>query len=78
MKPPAASLSCLIALCLAVCGPIRAHAQTAAPAGSTAEHAHVATAPSTSLTVTVDGNGVVDIYDATLLIPLLPVGTHCS
>jgi hypothetical protein len=55
MKTPAASLSCLIALCLAVCGPTRAHAQTATPAGSTAEHAHVATAPSTSLTLTIDG-----------------------
>jgi hypothetical protein len=55
MKTAAASLSCLIALCLAVCGPTRAHAQTAAPAGSTAEHAHVITPPSTSLTLTVDG-----------------------
>jgi hypothetical protein len=54
MKTPAASLSCLIALCLAVC-PTRAQAQTAAPTGSTAEHTHVATPPSTSLTLTVDG-----------------------
>jgi hypothetical protein len=55
MKTPAASLSCLIALCLAVCSPIRTHAQTAATAGSAAEHAHAITPPSTSLTLTVDG-----------------------
>jgi hypothetical protein len=54
MKTPAASLSCLIALCLAVCGPTRAHAQTAAPTES-AERAHAITPPSTSLTLTVDG-----------------------
>jgi hypothetical protein len=55
MKTAAASLSCLIVMCLAVCSPTRAHSQTAAPAGTTAEHAHVATPPSTSLTFTVDG-----------------------
>jgi hypothetical protein len=55
MKTVATSLSWLIALCLAVCSPIRANAQTAAPAESMAEHARVATAPSTSLTLTVDG-----------------------
>ena len=55
MKAPTASLSCLIALCVAVCSPTRAHAQTAAPTESMAEHAHVATPPSTSLTLTVDG-----------------------
>jgi hypothetical protein len=53
MKTPAASLPCLIALCLAVC-PTRAQAQTAAPTES-AEHAHAITPPSTSLTLTVDG-----------------------
>jgi hypothetical protein len=30
-----------------------------------------------SIIADVDGNGVVDIHDATLLIPLLPVGTRC-
>jgi hypothetical protein len=55
MKTAATSLSWLIALCLAACNPICANAQTAAPAESMAEHAHVATPPSTSLTLTVDG-----------------------
>jgi hypothetical protein len=53
----AASLSCLIALCLATMGPAGAHAQTAPKAemGATTGHDHAPAAPSTSLTLTIDG-----------------------
>jgi hypothetical protein len=55
MKTAAASLLCVIVLCLAAFSPIRAGAQNAAPMGTTTEHAHATTPPSTSLTLTVDG-----------------------
>ncbi len=53
----AASLLCVIALCLATMGSVRAHAQTEAKTGmgARAEHDHAPAPPSTSLTVTVDG-----------------------
>jgi hypothetical protein len=53
----AASLSCLIVLCLATMGSAGAHAQTAPKAemGAMTGHDHVPTAPSTSLTLTIDG-----------------------
>jgi hypothetical protein len=55
MKTAAISLSCLAALCLAAFSPASADAQNAAPMGEMAKHAHAATSPSTSLTITVDG-----------------------
>jgi hypothetical protein len=55
MKTAAASLSCLITLCFASFGSPRVCAQVTAPTGTMADHAHAATSPSTSLTVTVDG-----------------------
>jgi hypothetical protein len=53
----AASLSCLIAVCLAAMGSFGTHAQTAPKAGmgAMAEHDHAPAAPSTSLALTVDG-----------------------
>jgi hypothetical protein len=55
MKTAAASLSCVIVLCLVAFSPIRATAQNASPMETTPEHAHTTTPPSTSLTLTVDG-----------------------
>jgi hypothetical protein len=55
MKTAAISLSCLAVLCLTAFSPASVDAQNAAPMGETAEHAHAATPPSTSLTITVDG-----------------------
>jgi hypothetical protein len=55
MKTAAASLSCVIVLCLVAFSPIRAAAQNAAPMGTTPDHAHATTPPSTSLRLTVDG-----------------------
>jgi hypothetical protein len=54
MKTTAASLSFVIALCLAGTGSVRVYAQ-AAPMGSMAEHNHAPAPASTSLTLTVDG-----------------------
>jgi hypothetical protein len=53
----AASLSCVMALCLATMGSVSANAQTAPKTemGKMTEHDHAPAAPSTSLTVTVDG-----------------------
>jgi hypothetical protein len=54
MKRTAAALFCLLALCLLASGPVSLHAQTT-PTDAMAKHAHPQTAPSTSLTLTVDG-----------------------
>ena len=53
----AASLLCVLALCLATVSPVGAHAQTAPKTemGAMGEHDHAPAAPSTSLTLAVDG-----------------------
>jgi hypothetical protein len=57
MKTTAASLSIVIALCVAGSSPVLAGAQASPQAdmGAMAEHAHTPAPPSTSLTLTVDG-----------------------
>ncbi len=55
MKRAAAALFCLPALCAFAMGPISLHAQTS-PADAMAEHAHPPAQPSTSLTLTINGN----------------------
>jgi hypothetical protein len=57
MKTAAASLSCAIALCFMGMKPVSVFAQTAprAQTGAMDQHDHAHAAPSTSLTLTVDG-----------------------
>jgi hypothetical protein len=57
MKTAAASLSCVIALCLAGLSPVCVHAQAAPKTemGAMAEHDHAPAPPSTTLVLTVDG-----------------------
>jgi hypothetical protein len=54
MKTTAASLCCVMALCVAVMNPLRSQAQTGEP-GAMSEQAHAMAKPSTSLTITIDG-----------------------
>ncbi len=56
MKTAATSFLCAIALCFAWLSLVPLHAQTAPKAGAMEEHAHAPASPSTSLTLTVDGN----------------------
>jgi hypothetical protein len=55
MKNAAASVFCVIVLCLMAFSPISAAAQNADPTGTAPEHAHTAAPPSTSLILNVDG-----------------------
>jgi hypothetical protein len=55
MKVAAASLSCVMALCLSGLSPLPVQAQAAPKAGAMEEHQHVPTPPSTSVTLTIDG-----------------------
>jgi hypothetical protein len=58
MKAAASSLFCAMALCLAGLNPVPMQAQTAPNARAMEEHTHAPAAPSTNLTLTVDGRAV--------------------
>jgi hypothetical protein len=56
MKTTVNSLSCVIALCLVITGPMHSRAQAAPKAeGAMAEHDHAPAPASTKLTLTIDG-----------------------
>jgi hypothetical protein len=58
MKAAASFLFCAMALCLAGLNPVPMQAQTAPNARAMEEHTHAPAAPSTNLTLTVDGRAV--------------------